>query len=57
MKEMKHAEKYGATDQYFADYSEKTSIKNKIKLKDPKLITLGGYDKETLKQYDKKINT
>lgn len=59
MKEMKHAEKYGATDQYFADYSNeiknKKENKNNILLKDPKLIVLGGYDDKTLQEYNNKL--
>ena len=61
MKEMKHAQKYGATDQYFADYSDeiqnKKENKNNITLKDPKLITLNGYDEKTLQEYEKKLKT
>ena len=59
MKEMKHAQKYGATDQYFADYSDevksKKQSKTDITLKDPQLIKLSGYDESTLKNYDKKL--
>lgn len=59
MKEMKHAQKYGATEQYFADYSDeiknKKEKKDNIILKDPKLITLGGYDEKTLQEYEKKL--
>lgn len=59
MKEMKHAQKYGATDQFFADYSDeikaKKEKKDNIILKDPKLITLGGYDEKILQGYDKKL--
>ena len=60
LEEMKHAEKYGATDQYFADYSNKEVKKQKIKqenieLKDPKLIKLGGYDDRVIAKYSEKV--
>ena len=59
LKEMKHAKKYGVTNQYFKDYSEdeKENVQEEcnIKLKDPKLIKLGGYDNETLSKYNEKI--
>lgn len=54
-KEMKHAEKYGATDQFFAEYSEKYDVKNNIVLKDPKLIKLSDYDEKVLATYNEKI--
>ncbi len=55
LKEMKHAEKYGATDQYFADYSAKNNISDNIELKDPKLIKLSGYDDKTISKYENKL--
>lgn len=55
LKEMRKAEKFGVTDQYFADYSQKEKIQNDIKLKDPKLVKLGGYDEKTIAKYSAKV--
>lgn len=55
VEEMKHAQKYGATEQYFADYSIKNKDKDKIELKDPKLIKLDGYVEKDLAKYNAKI--
>ncbi len=55
VKEMKHAQKYGATEQYFADYSVKNKNEDKIELKDPKIIKLDGYIEKDLAQYSAKV--
>lgn len=55
VKEMKHAQKYGATEQYFADYSIKNKNEDKLELKDPKLIKLGGYVEKDLAKFSAKV--
>lgn len=44
LKELKKAQKYDATDKYYADYSKSDTVKLDIEIKDPKLITLKGYE-------------
>ncbi len=44
LKELKKAQKYDATDKYFADYSKKNNVELGFDIKDPKLIKLKGYE-------------
>lgn len=43
LKELEKAQKYNATDKYYADYSKKSNAVQSVEIKDPKLIKLSGY--------------
>ena len=42
--EMKKSQQYSASNKYFAEYAPKVSKESDVKIKDPKLIKLGGYE-------------
>ena len=53
--EMKKSQQYSASNKYFAEYAPEVSKKSDVKIKDPKLIKLSGYEVISNDKYKAKL--